>query len=238
MFSHWKRFWQREQIRWFDVVLALIGCLVLAFGLYHVHSVSGITEGGGLGLTLLLQHWFAVSPALSSLVFNVVSYGIGWRTMGKKFLFFSVICCAGFSLFYAVFEQFDPLFPSLYDQPLLAAVIGALFVGVGSGLCVRVGGAPNADDALSMALSRLTRVKIQWIYLISDLVVLGLSATYIPWRRLLYSLLTVVLSGQIIGWIQRAQFSKRCVVHKADSDINGSFSPDDSVPQDLPNERS
>lgn len=97
-----------------------------------------------------------------------------------------------------------------------------------------VGGAPNADDALSMALSRLTRVKIQWIYLISDLVVLGLSATYIPWRRLLYSLLTVVLSGQIIGWIQRAQFSQRCVVQKENSVMEGSFSPDDSVPQDLP----
>ena len=85
-----------------------------------------------------------------------------------------------------------------------------MFVGVGVGICVRVGGAPGGDDALSMSLSKLTKKDIQWIYLFSDLIVLGLSLTYIPLRRILYSLLTVILSGQIIGWIskKRLDFSK------------------------------
>jgi len=67
---------------------------------------------------------------------------------------------------------------------------------------VRAGGAPSGDDALAMAVSKATRMQIQWAYLISDLLVLALSLTYIPLSRILYSLLTVVLSGQIIGWIQ------------------------------------
>ena len=33
---------------------ALLGSAILAFGLYNVHSFSGVTEGGVLGLTLLL----------------------------------------------------------------------------------------------------------------------------------------------------------------------------------------
>ena len=41
------------------------------------------------------------------------------------------------------------------------------------------------------------------IYLVSDLLVLLISLTYIPFRRIAYSLLTVILSGQIVGWIQR-----------------------------------
>ena len=53
-----------------------------------------------------------------------------------------------------------------------------------------------------MSLAHLTGAKIQWMYLLSDLVVLALSLTYIPLRRLIYSLLTVLLSGQIIGWVQ------------------------------------
>ena len=79
-----------------------------------------------------------------------------------------------------------------------------MFVGVGVGLCVRAGGAPGGDDALSMSLEHVTHLPIQWIYLISDLIVLGLSLTYIPLRRILYSLLTVILSGQLIGIVQRA----------------------------------
>ena len=53
-----------------------------------------------------------------------------------------------------------------------------------------------------MSISKLTRWDIQWAYLISDLVVLALSATYIPLSRLGYSLLTVLLSGQLIGLVQ------------------------------------
>ncbi len=34
-----------------------------AFGLCRIHAQSGITEGGIFGLTLLLSHWFSISPA-------------------------------------------------------------------------------------------------------------------------------------------------------------------------------
>ena len=54
-----------------------------------------------------------------------------------------------------------------------------------------------------MTLGKLTRQPIERIYLASDLIVLALSATYLPITRLLCSLLTVVLSGQIIGLMQR-----------------------------------
>lgn len=100
-------------------------------------------------------------------------------------------------------EPFAPLWPALVESPLWSALIGAVFIGVGAGLCVRVGGAPGGDDALAMALSKLTKIDIQWIYLLTDGLVLGLSISYIPLTKLGWSLLTVVLSGQIIGWIQK-----------------------------------
>lgn len=192
-----------KEIRWKSVLLSLLGSAILAFGLYHVHSMSGVTEGGVLGMTLLFKHWLDISPSISGFVMNAICYIIGWRTLGKHFVIYSCISGVGFSAFYAVFEQFDPLWPQLSDMPLLAAVLGALFVGVGVGLCVREGGAPGGDDALAMSISQITKKQIQWIYLISDLVVLVLSLSYIPVKRIIFSLLTVVLSGQIIGWMQK-----------------------------------
>ena len=109
----------------------------------------------------------------------------------------------GFSLGYGFFEQFPPLWPQLVNYPLLAALLGALFIGIGAGLCVRAGGATTGDDALAMSISHATSIPIQHLYLVSDLTVLALSLTYIPLRRILYSLLTVVLSGQIIGLLQK-----------------------------------
>lgn len=183
--------------------MSILGSAILAFGLYQIHSFSGVTEGGVLGMTLLLHHWSGISPAISGLVMNLACYIMGWRLLGREFILYSVISGGSFSAFYALFEQFPPLWPKLAQYPLLAAVFGALFVGVGVGLAVRAGGAPGGDDALAMSVSHVTHWNIQWVYLMSDLIVLGLSISYIPLRRLGYSLLTVILSGQLIGWVQR-----------------------------------
>jgi len=186
-----------------NFVLTAVGSAILAFGLYNIHALSGVTEGGTLGLTLLLNHWFSISPAWSGLVLNGICYFIGWRTLGRDFIGASLLAGGGFSLFYYIFEQFPPIYPPLQDMPLAAAILGAVFVGVGVGLCVLAGGAPSGDDALAMSLSARFRWDIRWAYLLSDLTVLALSATYIDLRRLILSLLTVTLSGQIIGWIQK-----------------------------------
>ena len=195
-----------KEIKLSSVLLLLAGSALLAFGLYNVHSISNVTEGGILGLTLLLEHWFGISPSFSGFLLTALCYFLGWKILGKRFLVFSFISAIGFSVFYGIFEQFDPLFPDIATKPLLAAVVGAIFVGVSVGLCVRVGGAPTGDDALAMSLERVLPLDIQWIYLISDLVVLLISLTYIPVSRITYSLLTVVLSGQIIGLMQKIRF--------------------------------
>ena len=72
-------------------LLSVLGGGVLAFGLYNVHSLSGVTEGGALGLTLLLQHWLGISPAWSGLFINFGCYAFGFRALGKPFLFWSAI---------------------------------------------------------------------------------------------------------------------------------------------------
>ena len=183
-------------------IIAFLSSALQAFGMYNIHALSDITEGGVLGATLLLEHWFAVSPAVSGFVLNAACYFLGWRTLGRKFIGYSLIAATGFSLTYGICEQFPPLWPEIASYPLMAALLGALFIGIGAGICVRVGGATCGDDALAMSLSRITKLPIQRIYLVSDLTVLGLSLSYIPVSKILYSLLTVVLSGQIIGLIQ------------------------------------
>ena len=192
-----------KEIKLSSVLLLLAGSALLAFGIYNVHSISNVTEGGILGLTLLLEHWFGISPSFSGFLLTALCYFLGWKILGKRFLVFSFISAIGFSVFYGIFEQFDQLFPQIGEMPFLAAVVGALFVGISVGICVRVGGAPTGDDALAMSLSSVLPVDIQWIYLASDLVVLFISLSYIPLNKILYSLLTVLLSGQIIGMIQK-----------------------------------
>lgn len=186
-----------------NCLIALLGSIILAFGLYHIHSFSQVTEGGQLGLTLLLQYWFSISPALSTFIINGICYFIGWRTLGKTFIGYSAVCTVGFSVTYWICQQFPPLWPELVNHPLLACLLGALFVGVGTGLCVRMGGAPSGDDGLVMSISKKLKIKIEYVYIFFDILIIGLSLSYIPWQRIIYSIATATLSSWIIGIIQR-----------------------------------
>lgn len=186
-----------------NCLLIIFASLVQAFGIYNIHALASVTEGGVLGATLLLQNWFHISPAVSSFVLTGLCYLFGWKTLGKEFIGYSAVSIVTYSIGYGICEQFPPLWPEIAEMPLLASIAGALFIGIGAGLCVKAGGATSGDDALAMSLNHIFGWPMERIYLVSDLMVLLLSLSYIPFRRIAYSLLTVILSGQIIGWIQK-----------------------------------
>ena len=189
--------------------LSFAGSAILAFGLCHIHDKSAVTEGGVLGAMLLIEHFLHISPAVSGIFLDGAAYLYGAGMLGGEFVFYSVLSSGGFCIFYAISEQIPPVFPQIAAYPLEAALLGAAFVGIGAGLCVAAGGAPGGDDALAMAIGKRFGIRIEWVYLISDGVVLLLSLTYIPLSRIVYSLLTVFLSGQIVGRIAR-RFSFLC----------------------------
>ena len=81
-------------------LIAFFSAGFLAFGMYNIHAVAHVTEGGVLGAVLLIQHWLHISPAFSSLLLNGLCYLLGWRTFGKPFVAYSAAAAAGYSLFY------------------------------------------------------------------------------------------------------------------------------------------
>ena len=187
---------------WKHYALLFLGVVILSFGLFNIHSRTRITEGGVLGTTLLLQHWLGISPGISGFLMDATCYLIGLKLLGKAFLKNALFASAGFSLSYNVFERIGYLLPDLTEHPLLAALLGGLFVGVGVGIVVREGGASGGDDALALIISKLTKCRISRAYFATDFVVLMLSLSYIPVKRILYSLLTVTLSSFLIDLVQ------------------------------------
>lgn len=181
----------------------LLGSAILAFGLFNIHSQSMITEGGVLGMTLLLSHWFNISPGITGPVMDLTCYFIGYRMLGRSFLKYALVASAGFAVFYNMFESIGPLLPNMGGTPIVAAVAGGLFVGVGVGLVVRSGGASGGDDALALVIAKVFGCNISRAYLATDVAVLMLSLSYIPVHKILCSLITVTISSFIIGRIHR-----------------------------------
>ena len=189
----------------------LLGAAILSFGLFNVHSQSGVTEGGVLGTTLLLHHWFGISPGVSEFVIDVICYALGFRFLGKAFFKYAIAASAGFACFYMLWERVGPVLPDLSGQPLIAALLGGVFVGVGVGLVVRAGGASGGDDVLALLLNKFTKLTLSKSYFMTDAIVLALSLTYIPAGRIVFSFITVTLSSFLIERIQRIDVARSVI---------------------------
>ena len=183
-------------------LLMAVGTAILSFGLWNIHTQSAITEGGVLGMILLLQHWFKISPSITGVILDFTCYFIGWRMLGNSFLKNAAFSTCCFSMWYRLWEKMGFMLPDMSGTPLVAAVLGAVFVGIGVGIVVKEGGAAGGDDALALVISKVGKVRISKAYLFTDLTVLTLSLTYIPFGKIFYSLISVTLSSWIIDKIQ------------------------------------
>ena len=184
------------------VVLIIIGSMICSFGIHNIHQRTNITEGGIFGLMLLLEHWFNISPAYITPVLDFTCYLIAFRFLGSRFIKTSIFSTLCISAFYKLWEAFLPMLPDLSDHPLIAAILGGIFVGVGVGLVVRQGGSAGGDDALALTISHVSKWHLSSSYLFTDITVLLMSLSYIPLMRIVFSLITVTISSNIIDWIK------------------------------------
>ena len=158
----------------------ILGCAIMAFAVVNVHKQSGVTEGGVLGMMLFLNKIFGFDQSITSVVLDVSCYVLGFSIMGFDFVKKAFVATISFAV-------------------LLASIIGGICIGLGCGLVVSEGGAAGGDDALAMTISTKSGLKISLAYLFSDITVLALSLLYIPVDRIMFSLLTTVISSFLIG---------------------------------------
>ena len=151
---------------------------------------------------LLIEHWIGISPAIITPVLDIICYALAFKSLGSRFIKISIISTFSVSMFYKFWELFPPMLPDLSGQPLLAAIMGGLFVGVGVGIIVRNGGSSGGDDALALSISKVTKCQLSRAYIFTDFIVLAMSLSYISFRRIMFSIVTVLISGITIEKVQ------------------------------------
>lgn len=182
----------------------LLGSAILSFGMYNIHQQADITEGGVFGMNLLVHHWFGISVAFIAPVLDLLCYSIAFKHLGKKFLVLSGFTSLTFAGTYKFWEVFPPVIPNISDMPFLASVLAGLFVGVGVGLIVKEGSSSGGDDALALIISKKFKLRLSRAYMLTDFVVLGLSLSYIPVTKILFSVIAVTISSKVIELIQNS----------------------------------
>lgn len=193
-----------QKLTWFKLTRAgliniILGSMIMAFTVVNIHIPSQITEGGILGLALLAYKTFGINPSILSPIMDVLCIIIGINIFGRLFLRRTMVASLLFAFSYKIFSLMGPILPNLYSYPLLAAVVGGIGIGLGCGLVVSQGGASGGDDALALVVANKAKINISYAYLLMDVIVLLMSLTYIPFGRIIFSLITTTVSSVLVG---------------------------------------
>ena len=182
-----------------NLLLIILGSCILAFGSFNFNYQNNVTEGGVLGLLLLIKNIFDISPSITALIIDLSLFALGAKFFGKQFLGLSIFASLSFSAWYKMWESIGFIVPNLTNHMLLASIFAGMGVGIGIGIVVRAGGAAGGDDVIALVGEKLTPLKVNHVYMITDFIVLILSLSYLSFKQIFFSLIAVTISGKIIS---------------------------------------
>lgn len=203
----------RGQIDHFDTVMAyvqiVLGCIIggMAYPLFLVPN--NIAPGGLSGLAMILNYLFQWPVGMTSLVLNIPLFLVGYKAMGRVFVFRSLVATALFSLSIDLIK----LQPMTMD-PLLGTLYGGLLLGAGLGLILRGGATTGGTDMLArMVHSKIPFISVGMFLFMIDCAVVILAAVVMGTSEGLYALICIFISAKVIDVVM-AGFSsnKACFI--------------------------
>ncbi|MFS0558003.1 YitT family protein [Brevibacillus sp. 179-C9.3 HS] len=180
--------------------MILFGACLLAFAYYHINFQNHLSEGGFVGLGLLAKYAFDLSPAMVMLLLDIPLFLVAWLVRGRQFIWDTIFASLAFTGFYDLFERFSPIVMDMSRMMPLASVLSGVLTGLGTGLVLRYGAATGGDDIFSLLISKYTGLSIGTVFLLLDVIVLCMSFWFVPMKEMIYTIMAVVISSQVITW--------------------------------------
>ena len=179
-------------------LIITLGNVFLAIGIGLFILPFGIDNGGISGISVILQRFF--DPVLVITVLNWILFFTGWIFLKKEFALKTLISVIVYPVIlnFLYHSPLPELIKNEVNNPLLAAILGALAVGVGLGIVYRVGGSTGGVDVISVLLYRFKGIKISLSTFFVDFIIVTLGLFTVSIGSALYGIICVILTSYLI----------------------------------------
>lgn len=194
------------------VMKIIFGTAVFALGMDLFLFSNDLTAGGISGIALVLNHilGFGTVGTITTLI-NLPLFFVGGKKIGVRFFVGSLIGMFFLSLFIDLFA----FLPPIETEPLLGAIYGGVFCGLGAGLVFMSQASTGGSDIIVRLLKQKYRhMPLGHISIAFDFVVATLTGIiFQDMTRTLYSLIAIFVTGQVIdAVIYRFDYSKVAMI--------------------------
>ena len=175
----------------------LLGCVIggAAYPLFLVPN--SIAPGGLTGVATIFNYLWNWPVGVTSMALNLPLFIIGFKAMGRVFVFRSLVATFLFSACIDLIQL-----PPLTDDILLGSVYGALALGVGLGLILRGGATTGGSDMVArMVHKRFPLVTVGGFLFLIDCCVILAAAFTMSAKAALYALICIFISARAVDLV-------------------------------------
>jgi len=183
-----------------DVLLVLLGTAIYGFGLYYFIEPINVAPGGVAGISIILNYLFNLPVGLMNTLINIPLLLIGWKYMGREFIWKTLLSLGSFNIFYDyVFSFVNPY----AGDKILACLFGGVLVGAGLGIVFARAGSTGGMDIVNKLVNKKYRhIPIGKIMLFTDFVVILISVfAFGAIESALYAVIVIYLSSQLMDMV-------------------------------------
>lgn len=178
-------------------IMLTFGAILAAFSLETFLIPNTILDGGVTGISIIVSKVFEIPVSMLVLLLNVPFVYVGYKNLGRGFLFRAVYSMILFSFALSVFQYFD----SLTEQMLLATVYGGVLLGIGVGMVIHFGGCVDGTESVALVISKKTSLSVGQVVLLFNLIIFGVAGIIFGLDRAMYSLLTYFITFRVIDYV-------------------------------------
>ena len=155
---------------------------------------SGITGLAQL-ISTISQHWlpFTIGVPVLYATLNLPLLILSWKKIGHEFTFYTIVAVILSTVLLHIIPPVEVKF-----DPIICAIFGGLFNGVGTGLALKNGMSTGGLDIISIVLRKKLGKSVGTINIAFNiLVVLGAGCLF-GWVQALYTILSIFVNGRVI----------------------------------------
>ncbi len=181
-----------------DLIMVISGSFLIAIGINMFFLKNHIVAGGMNGLSIVVNYLTGIEPSLMLLVTNIPLLLISYLFLGKSYTIKTVFG----ALILPAMVFLTQGFPTVTDQPLLAALFGGLVTGAGLGVVFKANASTGGTAIISQIVHKYAKIPLGIaVGLVDGLVILSAFITFTP-ETVMYSLITLFVISRMIDKIQ------------------------------------
>lgn len=198
-----------------DYAWITLGAFLMAVGFMIFIAPLHWTPGGVVGIAIIMNYLFGVKIGTMEIALNIPLLCIGTLWLGGKFglkTIWGILTLGWFCNLVEYLYGTAPLLPE--SANFLAALCGAVLLGVGLAFIFRTKATTGGTDLITMIIAKYVKhIPLGTILIFVDsTIVLGALATFGEWSIPIYSWLIIYVTGITIDKMTASFYSGKSVM--------------------------